>query len=324
MMECPQGDDLVVTVIGEALVDIVNDPRRDAVASYPGGSPLNVAIGCSRLDIPTTLVTQYADDPHGIMINEHLVSNGVRIVNSGARSTSTAAATLDEGGGAEYTFDLAWDIHPASRAALTAITQSDHVHTGSIATVLAPGSADTYTLIAAARGHATISFDPNCRPSIAPDVVAARALAERFVAVSDFVKASDEDLLWLYPNRTADESLKAWLRLGPAFVVMTRGAAGPVVFTHAGRLEMPAPSITVADTVGAGDSFMSALISGLAQHTTLGEGAKERLRHLTLDELQDVIPYATKAAAITCSRPGADPPSSAELGPLRAELGATG
>jgi fructokinase len=307
----------MITVIGESLVDIISDPHREAPPqAHPGGSPLNVAVGTARLGLATTLVTHYAGDPYGDMIEEHLSANGVAAIMGGAAPTSTATALLGPDGGATYAFNISWDINGAVLPALEAVQDSKHVHTGSIAAVVAPGDQATLALLAAATGHATISYDPNCRPGISPDVAAARAQAERFVAASDIVKASDEDLAWLYPDRTPEETLAAWLELGPAIVAVTRGAAGPAILSRRGRVEMPAATITVADTVGAGDSFMAALISGLDQLSALGAGGRQRLQALTVDELRALAGYANRAAAITCSRPGANPPRTAELDPL--------
>ena len=313
----PAAGDTFLTVIGESLVDIISDPRRaDLSRAHPGGSPLNVAVGAARLDLPTSLVTHFAADRHGLLIEEHLQANGVQVINGGSASTSTALATLGPDGAADYAFSISWAINGASLPALAAVKGSIHVHTGSIATVLPPGDQATLGLVEAAREHATISFDPNCRPAISPDVAAARRQAEVFVAASDIVKASDEDLSWLYPDRTPEESLQAWLELGPAVVALTRGAAGPVILSGNGRVEMAAEAITVADTVGAGDSFMAGLISGLAQLGALGAGGRHRLQTLALDQLLALAAYANRAAAITCSRTGANPPRSAELGTL--------
>lgn len=309
----------VLTVIGESLVDIISDPCRPAEAqAHPGGSPLNVAVGAARLGLQTSLVTHYAEDRYGLMIEEHLVSNGVDVINGGTSPTSTAIATLGSDGSAEYSFSITWEISGASLPALAAVQASAHVHTGSIATVLPPGNQAALALVRVGREHATVSYDPNCRPGISPDAAAARRQAELFVAASDIVKASDEDLSWLYPHRTPDESLKAWLELGPAIVALTRGASGPVILSRKGRVEMAAEPITVADTVGAGDSFMAGLIAGLAQLEALGAGGRERLQGLTLDQLHAVTAYANRAAAIACSREGANPPRSDELGRLPA------
>ena len=311
-------DGSLVTVIGESLVDIIDDPRRRTTApeTHPGGSPLNVAVGCSRLDLRTKLITHYAEDAHGQMIAEHLRSNGVDVTTGGSRPTSTAVATLTVSGTAEYTFSISWDINGASIPALAAVESSLHVHTGSIASVLSPGNESVKLLIEAARPHATVSFDPNCRPAISRDAAETRDQVEDFVAASDIVKASEEDLRWLYPDRALDRSMAAWLELGPSLVALTRGGDGSVILTRRGRVELPGEAITVADTVGAGDSFMAALISGLAQLDALGAAARPRLQDITPDELHALAAYANRAAAITCSRQGANPPTSAELGSL--------
>lgn len=311
-------DAALITVIGESLVDIIDDQRRGNAAPemHPGGSPLNVAVGCARLDLRTKLVTHFAEDRYGRMIADHLDSNGVESIVGGSEPTSTALASLDAAGAAQYTFSISWDLNGASIPALAAAESSLHVHTGSIATALPPGNKAVRGMVEAARPHATISFDPNCRPAISPDVAAAREQAEDFVAASDIVKASDEDLLWLYPNRTLEESIAAWLALGPALVALTRGANGPVLLSQTGRGDVPGETVKVADTVGAGDSFMAALISGLMQLDALGAAGRERLHGITQDQLHALARYANKAAGITCSRPGANPPGLADLGPL--------
>ena len=308
----------LVTVIGESLVDIIEDPRQGNTAreTHPGGSPLNVAVGCARLGLQTQLVTHFAEDPYGQLIAKHLEKNGVETIVGGSQPTSTAVATLDDAGAARYTFAISWDINGASIPALAATESCVHVHTGSIATVLPPGSTSVMGLIQGARHHATISFDPNCRPAISPDKAAARKQAEDFVASSDIVKASDEDLRWLYPHRSLEESMNAWLALGPALVALTRGANGPVLLSGCGRVDVTGETVTVADTVGAGDSFMAALISGLMQLNALGTAGRERLHGITQDQLHALARYANKAAGITCSRPGANPPGLADLGPL--------
>lgn len=314
----PIDDSPLVTVIGEALVDIINDPRQqgNGLAVHPGGSPLNVAVGCSRLDLRTTFVTHYAEDAHGQLISEHLATNGVGVIVGGSSPTSTALATLDADGAAAYTFSISWDINGSSIPALSALENSLHVHTGSIATALPPGSKTVQGLIEAARNGATISYDPNCRPAISPDRAEAREQAERFVRASDIVKASDEDLAWLYPDRTLDEAMQAWLDLGPALVALTRGAHGPTILSRTGRIDMPGETVKVADTVGAGDSFMAALIAGLAQLDALGAHSRERLYGLSQDQLHALAKYANQAAGITCSRQGANPPAFRELGAL--------
>lgn len=309
----------IVTVIGESLVDVIREAGRTTPARvHAGGSPLNVAVGVARLGFASNLVTHYADDQYGLMIEEHLQSNGVTVIRGGSAPTSTATATLGARGAAAYAFDISWDLAGATLPALAAVETSSHVHTGSIGALLGPGDQAVLGLLEAAGEGATISYDPNCRPAISPDVTAARTRAERFVAASDIVKASDEDLAWLYPDRSPEESLAAWLELGPSIAALTRGAAGPVIITRRARIEMQAEPVTVADTVGAGDSFMAAVIAGLAQLGTLGAAGRQRLQTLGTDELYALAAYANRAGGITCSRPGADPPHTTELGPLSA------
>ncbi len=277
---------------------------------------MNVAIGCARLGLATKLVTSYADDSNGLLVESHLQSNAVSVIRGSSARTSTATATLGTDGAATYTFDIGWDLNGASLPAMATARMSAHVHTGSIAAVLSPGGQATLELVKAARDNATISYDPNCRPAISHDVAETRKEVELFVAVSDVVKASDEDLVWLYPHRSPEESLAAWLELGPSLTALTRGAAGPVIITRRGRLKLRAKPVSVADTVGAGDSFMAALIAGLSQLQALGAGGRPRLQTLPIKDLEVLAVYANRAAAITCSRHGANPPSAAELGTL--------
>ncbi|MDQ6754742.1 MAG: carbohydrate kinase [Actinomycetota bacterium] len=306
----------VLTVIGESLVDIINDSRIPGSGTrvHPGGSPLNVAIGCARLGVATALVTDYAEDRYGRIIDQHLSANNVTVINGASAATSQATAALDAEGAAKYTFEITWNPRGASLEALSVAEGCRHVHTGSIATVLPPGNEAVYTLVNAARGHASISYDPNCRPAISADVTDARRQAEKFAAVSDIVKASDEDLKWLYPGKTLEQTMEAWLKLGPSIMAITRGAKGPILATRKHVVEIPAERIDVEDTVGAGDSFMAGLIAGLHRMDLLGVQARERLADLPPETLRSLAAYANKAAAITCSRPGADPPWARELG----------
>ena len=300
-----------LTVIGESLVDIISNPYEAGTKAL--GSPLNVAIGCARLGMTTNLVTHYAEDRYGRMVEDHLISNGVAALVGGSAPTSVAMATLDHAGAARYSFDISWDLDGASLPALSAVESSHHVHTGSIATVLTPGCDTAYTLVEAARRHATISYDPNCRPAISGDADHTRRDVERFVAASDLVKASDEDLEWLYPYRTLDQTVEAWLELRPAMVAITCGADGPAIATGQTVVRLPARKVEVADTVGAGDSFMAGLIAWLDMRNLLGADARNKLRDLSPQELRNLLDYANRAAAITCSRPGADPPWAQEL-----------
>jgi fructokinase len=224
---------------------------------------------------------------------------------------------VDDDGAATYTFDLAWELPGLAERLPFMLQGTTLLHTGSIATMLAPGAAEVLAAVEHAHPASTISFDPNCRPSIITDADYARRQAEKFVTLSDIVKASDEDLAWLYPGMDPLESARRWLKLGgaegPAVVVVTRGAAGPWGITAAGEAEFAAPRVEVADTVGAGDSFMAALLSGVVDRGLDGAQNRADLRALPAEGLTALLAHASRAAAVTVSRAGANPPTRAEL-----------
>lgn len=306
----------MLTVIGEALVDVVQ--RSSGIDAHVGGSPLNVAVGLARLDHAVQFIGRFGKDAYGDSIAAHLRSSSVMVPLPPDESpTSVATALIDDDGAASYTFDLAWEL-PGLAARLPFMLQGTSLlHTGSIATMLEPGAAEVLAAVEHAHPNATISFDPNCRPSIIKDRDYARAQVERFVALADVVKASDEDLEWLYPGVDVLESARRWLGLGgsggPAVVVVTRGAAGPWGVTAAGEAHVDAPKVKVADTVGAGDSFMAALLSGIVDRGLAGAQNREELHAMPAEVLDGILNHAARAAAITVSRPGANPPTRAEL-----------
>jgi fructokinase len=309
-----------VLVIGEALVDIVTGTGngsgsgngtgngKGGVKATPGGSPANVAVGLARLGIPTELVTRFGTDPYGDQLGAHLFGNGVQLAPGSvdpAFRTSTATATLDPDGVASYEFDITWET-----PALSLSTSCPAVHTGSIATVLEPGAEAIRKFLASLAGQpVTVTLDPNARPTITPDPVSTWAAVRELAATADLVKLSDEDCEFLRPGLTPDEIAAELLSDRTRCVVLTLGGAGAVGIIPTARVEVPAPAIEVVDTVGAGDSFMAALIAGLYTRGLLGA---VRLEGLDENSLREVVDYAVKAAAITCTRHGADPPTAAE------------
>jgi len=297
-------------VVGEALIDVVHQ-RDGSVESHPGGSPLNVAIGLARLGREAHLLTWFGQDEGGAALRAHLEGSGVQLAagSDGAERTSTAVATLDEQGAASYEFDIDWRLPPSSPELDPLV-----VHTGSIAAVLEPGAAAVLELVLAHRETASITYDPNMRPALMGSPEEAAARVEPMLEAADVVKVSDEDLAWYAPGRSLEEVLTEWVGRGPALVVVTRGGEGALAVTSRGvRVEVSAPPTSVADTVGAGDSFMGGLVDGLWSAELLGAGRREALHAIDADSLRSVLERCARIAAITVSRPGADPPSAREL-----------
>ncbi|CAN7268998.1 carbohydrate kinase [Terrabacter sp. LjRoot27] len=300
-------------VVGEALVDAVTTPDG-ATAEHVGGSPANVAFGLAALDHPVDLATWIATDERGLRIEDVCRERGVALTagSQGAPFTSVAHATLDATGAATYVFDLEWQV-----ASVPGLTAYGHVHTGSIAAVLEPGGGQVREILAAARElGATVSYDPNARPSLMGHPEQARRTIESGIALSDVVKVSDEDIEWLCPGETIDDVVRAWGELGPALVVVTRGGEGAVVrVTRTGEQEaLPAPTVTVVDTVGAGDSFMAGLVSGLLDAGLLGgPSARTRLQAASLGDVVPAVERALRTGALTVERAGAHAPTRNDL-----------
>jgi fructokinase len=305
-----------VLVIGEALVDIVGSAAKATTRNgngkgkaIPGGFAANVAVGLARMGVPTELVARFGTDQYGDLLGAHLFGNGVQLapgtVDPGFR-TSTATATLDADGVATYQFDMTWDP-----PALSLRRGCPAFLTGSIATMLEPGASAIHRFLESVVDQpVTVTLDPNARPAITPDPVAAWAAVRKLAALSDLVKLSDEDCAFFRPGVSLDDIATELLtEKRTQCVVITRGGEGALGVGRDVRVEVKAPAIEVVDTVGAGDSLMAALIAGLLERDLLGE---RRLAGLTSKDLHDVVDYAVKAAAITCTRHGADPPTAAE------------
>ena len=305
----------MLTVIGEALVDVVHS--NDApMHAYPGGSPLNVAVGAARLGHKTRFIGHYGTDEHGASIAAHLSTSKVQVpFEPRAARTSTAQAYIGEDGAARYEIDIDWSLDSYVDDILALAPSCEALHTGSIGAMLEPGAHVVAQALTAARESALISYDPNCRPTIISDRALAQSWAEKFAALASVVKASDEDLTWLYPDRSLAETAHAWLDLGVELMVITRGEGGPIAYTRAypSGIEEPAYRVEVADTVGAGDSLMAALIAALLDRGISGTQARTKLAALTREDIQNLLRFSATAAGITVSRSGANPPTREEL-----------
>ena len=299
----------MILVVGEALVDVVEHPDGSRT-EHPGGSPANVAVGLGRAGLDVTLATTLGDDRFGELIRRHLAESHVNVVASPAGRTSSAVARLDADGAADYEFDVSWDPDLTDPP-----TTPDAVHTGSIAASLAPGADAVEALLKRRRSTSIVTFDPNVRPSLTPHQEEVADRVERLVRLADVVKVSDEDLRWLHAEETVDDTATRWLESGPAMVVVTRGADGSTAFARAGRIDEPARETSVVDTVGAGDAYMSGLLAGLHEEGFLDLDSRAELREIGGDALRRVTTIASRSAAWTVGRAGAQPPTRDELWP---------
>ena len=305
-----------ILVVGEALIDVVPE-AGGTPRDLPGGSPANVALTLGRLQRDVRLVTLLGDDERGALVRTWLAASNVTVLAqpTGSGRTSSAEVTLDDSGAASYVFDLDWDLPAVPEESC------DVLHVGSIATVLDPGADAVLEAVRTHRGRALVSLDPNARPNITPDRTGPVARVEELVALSDLVKVSDEDLDWLHPGHDPVDTATRWAAAGPGLVVVTRGGEGAVAVRHDGTtLEVPGVPVRVADTVGAGDTFSGVLVDALVALGVHGADAAEALRALSDRDVLGVVTTAAIGAAINVSRPGADPPSRAELS---AALGTT-
>ncbi|MDQ1660599.1 MAG: fructokinase [Blastococcus sp.] len=328
-----------ITVLGELVVDLLPDPSGDPgpegtaprYVARPGGNALNVAVAAGRLGAPVELRARLGTGPLGGNLRRHAELSGVDVggLVSAHEPVSLAVVGLRADGSADYGFHVLgaadWQWTDEELAGVVPETTAI-LHVGSISSWTAPGSEAIARL--AERLHATgslISVDPNIRPMLAEGAVGTslgndrdvvRTRFERLLAVADIVKVSAEDLAWLEPDQPGkpaalDDAVQRWAGLGPALTLLTDGGE-PLRVARPGR---PAQrfrprQVTVADTVGAGDSLAAGLLSGL-----LAAGVTTRPELEALDDarLSAVLDDAMLVAALTCTRTGADPPTAAEL-----------
>ncbi|QCQ17545.1 carbohydrate kinase family protein [Microbacterium sp. RG1] len=292
-----------VLVVGESVIDIVRSPERDET-EVVGGSPANVALGLARQGVSVDFHTALARDARGERIAAHLAAAGVDVAEASwsLPVTSSALAEIGSDGAARYTFDVSWHLPVPPRS-----TSASVVHVGSVAAFLEPGASTVERALEGRGADVAVTFDPNIREALVPDHASALARFERLAAMSDVVKLSDEDAEWLYPGAGEESVARRLLVMGPRLVAVTRGGAGALIAGGDIMRSIVAPAVTVRDTVGAGDTFMAALIAQLLWHPQL-------LAAPTTELLDAVGRYTVTAAAITVQRVGADLPTAAEIG----------
>ena len=292
-----------IWVCGEVLIDIL--PTGPVV----GGGPANTAKALARLGHDVHFIDGISNDAYGQSARTELLRDGVNLdlALASDKPTCTATVTLDAAGGASYeflidgtaTFDFAasWLPDPYRY-------QPQALHIGTLVTMIEPGASALYDWAMQVAELAPIVFDPNIRPSVQPDRDLYEAAVEKWAALSAVIKVSDDDLAWLFPGQPIDDVANRWINDGAFLVVVTRGANGLVGYTADGRVEVAGVKVDVVDTVGAGDTVGAIVVEAMLTHGLIA---------LHGDLLRSVLTRAAAAAAITCSRKGAQPPFKHEL-----------
>jgi fructokinase len=306
----------MIVTCGEALIDMLPRETRDGAPAFQpfvGGSLFNVAIALGRLGTDAAFFGGLSTDFFGERLKAALEKSRVNtsFANVSDRPTTLAFVSLSEGK-AQYAF---FDEHSAGRM----LTETDlpafpvevtAFHFGSFSLAAEPCGSAYEALIQREHVSRVISLDPNIRPSLIKNREAHIARLERLAGMADIVKFSDDDLAWIAPDGTFDALAEDWLERGARLVIMTRGGEGAVARTKRVAVSVPAAAVKVADTIGAGDTFSAGIMSRLTQKNLFSKSAIARLGE---DEVRDALTFAARAASVTVSRPGADPPWVKEM-----------
>jgi fructokinase len=293
----------MIVSCGDAIIDMMPGP-------VPGGSNMNVAVAAARLGAPTAFVGRISTDPFGDLLMNHMEESGVdtRLVERGPEPTARAVVSLDPSPSFRFEADGTAEAN-LSGADLSPLGQGPHiVHGGTFGMYRGQTARTLADLIETNPG--LVSLDPNVRPSIVDDRFEWEYWHDRWLDQTSLYRCSDEDAQWIAPNRTNESFAAELLAGGVETVLVTRGGNGCDVFTSAWAEHRVGVPVEVVDTVGAGDTFIGAVLCGLHE---LGATGRSSLGSLDKASLLEVIDNALVAAAIVCSRDGADPPWRSEL-----------
>jgi len=309
----PAAEEGVILVAGEALVDLVLRGAGE-LGAHTGGGPFNTARTVGRLEQPVAYLGRISTDRFGSRLREELRVDGVALdaVVPTEDPTTLALAEIDDRGAARYRFYVEGTSAPGLTIADALGALPERVatlHVGTLGLVFEPMAEALEAVVERLSGTALVAIDLNCRPAAIRDPDAYRARLERMLPRCHLVKASDDDLAWLDPGRPTLQAARALLERGPRLVLVTRGAEGAVVVAGEHDVEVPAPTVQVVDTIGAGDAFGGAF---LAWWRGRGLGTADLG---PTDAVLDATRFACLVAARTCERAGASPPRLSELRP---------
>ena len=296
-----------VWVVGEVLIDLIPDgSNRTPIV---GGGPANTAKALSKLGIDTQFIDGISTDDYGQMAKNELVASGVKLdyVKYSDKPTCLAIVSLSDSGSASYefvientaTFDFNSDWLPNPQTERPSL-----LHIGTLAIAIEPGATVLFEWAQSVAKVALVAFDPNIRPAVISDRDLYVKQVERWLSISSAVKVSDEDIRWLYPSLEIDQVVNNWLAKGPSLIVVTYGDKGLAGYRQGEKVSIEAVKVAVADTVGAGDTVGAILVEAIV---------KDGLDTLTGVRLEMMLKRAAKAAAITVSRSGANPPTLKEI-----------
>ncbi len=294
---------------GEALVDIVSD--GETTTAVPGGGPMNVAITAARLGVSAAFLGRVSTDEHGEAIWSHLTTNNVDVRATERSDEPTALAIVEHTPRLSFRFegDNTADMNLSS-VDVGALDDGPHILHGGTLGLFRGRTAETLANFAEVHSG-LVSLDPNVRPQIIDDAARWHEFHNRWVARTHVYRGSDEDFEWIWEGRVADECAAELLERGVLAVLVTKGAEGVSIFTSSGQVDVAGRPVEVVDTVGAGDTFVGAMLSQLHELGLAGE--PNGIRDLADATWTSIAARASAAAAITCSRVGADPPTKAEL-----------
>jgi fructokinase len=307
----------MILCCGEALIDML--PRtstlgEDAYAPYAGGAIFNTAIALGRLGVPTGFFTGLSDDMMGDILRKTLGESGVDYSYCAtlSRPTTVAFVKLVHGHATYAFYDEGTAGRMITEAELPALGDDcEALHFGAISLIPEPCGSTYEALLKREHDKCVISLDPNIRPGFIKDKDAHMGRIRRMAAMADIVKFSDEDLAWFGLEGDEDALARHWLHHGAKLVVVTRGAEGAVGYTADHKVVVPSERVTVVDTVGAGDTFDAGVLASLKMQNLLTKGQVAKLDE---HQIAKVLALGAKAAAVTVSRAGANPPWAKEIG----------